>query len=165
MSLLKSILLGREDGIRASIRRRIFGGAAKGAGSKGTAAVAPDHQPRPAEAALGLKPEAPKDVTPPQGYEVVLHKDALKAGKVTEIIIAGKAIAVANVGGTFHACTNACPHADGPLGEGTLEGSTLTCPYHGWQFDLHDGTCSTNAAVKLPLYDVQVVGDAVCVKI
>lgn len=165
MSLLKTIIFGREDGIRAGIRRRIFGGQDASGSTRPASAPVPDSQPKPAEAALGLKPEAPKDVTPPKGYEVVLHKDALKAGKVTEIIIAGKAIAVANVGGTFHACTNSCPHAEGPLGEGTLEGSVLTCPYHGWQYDLRDGSCSTNPAIQLPLYDVQVVGDAVCVRI
>lgn len=160
MGLLSTLLFGRENGIRAKVRRRIFGG--------GDAQVRPrvdDSPPPPAEAALGLFPEAPKDVTPPDGFEVVLHKDALAPGKVTEIIIGGKAIAVANVDGTFRACTNACPHADGPLGEGTLEGGLLTCPYHGWQFDLESGACPTNPDVELPTFDVQVVGNAVCVRI
>ena len=72
---------------------------------------------------------------------------------------------VANTDGDFHACTNTCPHAGGPLGEGSIEGSVLTCPYHGWQFDLADGSCLTNAEVKLTIYDVAVVDDAVCVRI
>ena len=75
--------------------------------------------------------EPPKDVTPPDGFEVVLHKDALSPGEVTEVIIGGTAIAIANVDGEFHALSNACPHAGGPLGEGQLEGSLLRCPYHG----------------------------------
>jgi nitrite reductase (NADH) small subunit len=164
MGLLKTLIVGRENGIRARVRKMLFGGPVDT--SPGSAYSAPrDEPPPPAEAALGLHPEAPKDVTPPDGYEVVLHKDALVAGRVTEIIIAGTAIAVSNVDGTFYASTNTCPHAGGPMGEGELEGSVLTCPYHGWAFDLADGTCETNPDVKLQLYDVQVVGDAVCVRI
>lgn len=165
MGLVRTILLGRPDGIRSKLRRA-FGGGSEDT-SPGSAYSAPrdDAPPPPAEAALGLHPEPPRDVTPPDGYEVVLHKDALKPGKVTEIIIGGTAIAVANADGTFHACTNSCPHAGGPLGEGTLEGGELTCPYHGWSFDLKQGVCLTNGDVEFLTYDVQVVGDAVCVRL
>ena len=164
MSIVKTLILGRENGIRSKLRGALFGGDS--GGDKGTSrASASASRPVPAEAALGLQPEAPKDVTPPDGYEVVLHKDALKVGKVVEIIIAGRAIAVANVDGEFYACTNSCPHADGPLGEGALSGSILTCPYHGWAFDLVDGSCGTNADVKLETYSVKIEKDAVCVKL
>ncbi len=137
------------------------GAPASGAGSVAPAAA----PPAPAEASLGLKPEPPRGVTPPDGFEVVLHKDALKAGKVTEIIVGGTAIAVANAAGTFYACTNVCPHAGGPLGEGTLEGATLTCPYHGWSFDLATGACDTNPGSTLKTHAVRVVDDAVCVSL
>jgi len=164
MGLLRTLIIGRDNGIRSRLRRAVLGGDVDT--SPGSAYSAPrDEAPPPAEAALGLQPEAPKDVTPPDGFEVVLHKDALEPGRVTEIIIAGTAIAVANVEGTFHASANSCPHAGGPMGEGSLEGSVLTCPYHGWAFDMHDGTCETNPDVKLQIYDVQVVDDAVCVRI
>jgi nitrite reductase/ring-hydroxylating ferredoxin subunit len=119
----------------------------------------------PAEKVLKLKKEPPKDVTPPEGYEVVLHKDALEKGRIIEIIIAGTAIAVAHVDQRYYAIANACPHADGPLGEGQLDGTLVTCPYHGWQFDLTDGSCKTNPYAKVTTYPVQVVGDAVCVKL
>ncbi len=160
--LLRALLMGRPNGLRARIRRKLGGGSAE---SRAAAAARADEAPPPAEASLGLKPEPPRDVTPPDGFEVVLHREALVPGRVTEIIIGGTAIAVANVDGTFRACTNACPHADGPLGEGTLEGGLLTCPYHGWQFDLATGACPTNHAVTLKTYEVRVVGDAVCVKL
>jgi nitrite reductase (NADH) small subunit len=157
MGLFKTLVLGRDNGIRSRIRRMLFGGGGSVDTSPGSAYSAPtydreaDAPPPPAEAALGLHPEAPKDTTPPDGFEVVLHKDALKPGQVTEIIIAGTAIAVANVDGTFRACTNTCPHAGGPMGEGSLSGAELTCPYHGWAFDLTDGACSTNPDVRLQL--------------
>ena len=119
----------------------------------------------PAEKALRLGKEPPRDVTPPEGFEVVLHKDALAAGKIIEVIIGGTAIAVARAGTQYYAISNKCPHADGPLGEGTLEGTVVTCPYHGWSFDVADGSCKTNPYAKVTTYPVQVVGDAVCVKL
>ena len=166
MGLLKTVILGRENGIRSRLRRMVFGGPVDT--SPGSAYSAPrEEPPPPAEAALGLQPEAPKDVTPPDGYEVVLHKDALVSGRITEIIIAGTAIAVANAEGTFRACANTCRHADKVfvMGEGQLDGTRLTDPYHGWVFDLADGSCETNPEVTLQLFDVQVVGDAVCVRV
>jgi len=55
-------------------------------------------------------------------------------------------IAVFNVGGTFYACGDVCPHAGGPLHQGfigppstsgdTSNGPVVTCPWHGWTFEL-----------------------------
>ena len=112
---------------------------------------------------LGL--EAPKDVTPPEGFEVVLHRDALEPGKIIEIIIGGRAIAVANVEGEFFALTNTCPHAEGPLGEGSLLGPVVACPYHGWEFDVRTGGCLTESSSTVETYKVEVVDNAVCVAI
>lgn len=166
MSLFKTILVGRENGIRAKLKKMFGGGSVDTSpGSSYSAPRSEEARPAPAERALGLKPEAPKDVTPPEGFEVVLHKDALKPGMVTEIIIGGTAIAVANVAGKFHAVTNTCPHAEGPLGDGALEGCVLTCPYHGWQFDVSDGKCLTNAGMNIKIYEVQIEREAVCVRI
>lgn len=166
MGLLKTVLLGRPDGLRRKLAGKLGLATPPAPGASGaTRAGEPARAaPEPAERALGLKKEAPKDVTPPDGYEVVLHKDALEAGRIIEIIIGGTAIAVANVGGTYYAISNACAHADGPLGEGSLDGHVVTCPYHGWQFDVRDGGCKTHAHAKVASYPVQVVGDAVCVK-
>jgi nitrite reductase/ring-hydroxylating ferredoxin subunit len=48
-------------------------------------------------------------------------------------------VAVFNVGGDFCATQANCTHRGGPLAEGTLEGSTLTCPWHGAQFNVCTG--------------------------
>ncbi len=168
MSLWKDMFFGREDGIRSKLRGLMMGRGPDGGGSASSyspGSARPDGRPEAAEKALSLGVEAPKDVTPPDGYEVVLHKDALKPGQVTEIIVAGSAIALANVDGTFHALSNSCPHADGPLGEGSLSGSTLTCPYHGWQFDVGTGSCLTMGEHQVETYPVQIVEDAVCVAV
>lgn len=159
MGFLKKLVLGRPDGLRARILGRSSPGPERASRPDGQAAVVP------AEKALRLGKEPPRDVTPPEGFEVVLHKDALEPGKIIEIIIAGRAIAVARVGAEFHAISNTCAHAEGPLGEGTLDGHVVACPYHGWQYDVRDGSCLTNPQVRVASFPIQVVGDAVCVKL
>jgi nitrite reductase (NADH) small subunit/3-phenylpropionate/trans-cinnamate dioxygenase ferredoxin subunit len=84
-------------------------------------------------------------------------------GKVVEA--EGKVIALFNVGGTFHAIDNTCKHRGGPLGEGELEGSVVTCPWHGWQYDVTNGKCVFNPGVTVTCFETRVEGDEVRVEI
>ena len=116
--------------------------------------------------------EPPKGVTPPEGYEVVLHKEALKDQEMVEVIIAGTAIAIANANGELYAFSNSCTHdvdPGSPLTEGTLvieEGKVwVRSPYHGWEYDLKTGECITSPGLDLECYSIHLEGDAICVKI
>jgi nitrite reductase/ring-hydroxylating ferredoxin subunit len=162
MGLLRILLFGRPNGIRARLLGRADSSQSR-LQDDGTGWKPQEEAMEVGERSLSLGLEAPKDVTPPEGFEVVLHKDALPAGQLVEIIIAGTAIAVANVDGTFHAISNTCPHAEGPLGEGALEGHVVTCPYHAWEFDVRSGSCLTDSTMEVETYEVQVVDNAVCV--
>lgn len=53
-------------------------------------------------------------------------------------------MAICNVDGDILALENTCPHAGGPLGDGTLEGDVLECPWHGWKFNVRTGQCLKN---------------------
>ena len=77
-------------------------------------------------------------------------------GKVVEMD--GNSIAIWNLSGNFYAFQNVCPHRGGPVGEGELEGNVITCPWHGWSFDIVTGFSPVNPAAKLTRYDVQVDG-------
>lgn len=46
-------------------------------------------------------------------------------------------IAVFRIDGEYYACSSRCPHAGGPLGDGFIDGTTVTCPWHGWSFELN----------------------------
>ncbi|MDF0644168.1 MAG: Rieske 2Fe-2S domain-containing protein [Nitrospira sp.] len=70
----------------------------------------------------------------------------------------GKTIALFNVDGVFHAIDNTCIHRGGPLGEGELEGNVVTCPWHGWQFNVTTGACVNNPSGKVEVYQVKVDG-------
>jgi 3-phenylpropionate/trans-cinnamate dioxygenase ferredoxin subunit len=163
--LVRILVLGRKNGFRARLRRRILGGAPPQAKPE-VRRDGPPARPEGGVLAGGAKPkEPPKNVTPPEGFEVVMHREALAPGELAEVIIGGTAIALANVGGKFFAMSNSCPHAGGPIGDGKLDEHKVTCPYHGWSYDVRDGKCFVDADVKLPTYDVRVVGDAVCVRL
>ena len=166
MGLLRTLLFGRDNGFRAKLRSIASGGGVEDT-SPNISHSAPSYSPStaPPSASGSASLEPPRDVTPPEGFEVVMHKGSLKPGEVSEVIAGGTAIAVCNVDGTYHAVSNSCPHADGPLGEGGLEGSVLTCPYHGWAFDVTDGSCSTNADAHIATYEVAIEGHAVCVRL
>jgi nitrite reductase/ring-hydroxylating ferredoxin subunit len=84
-------------------------------------------------------------------------------GKVVEV--EGQPIALFNVDGTFHAIHNTCLHRGGPLGEGDLEGAVVTCPWHGWQYDVTNGTKVRNPDVKVASFEVQVEGSDVLVEL
>ena len=80
-------------------------------------------------------------------------------GTIQEFQVGGKAVAVANVGGKFYAINNTCLHRGGPLGQGSLDGSVVMCPWHGWQFDVTTGRVSGNATVGVDCYPLEVRGD------
>jgi nitrite reductase/ring-hydroxylating ferredoxin subunit len=69
-------------------------------------------------------------------------------------------VAVFNVGGKLCATQNACTHRQGPLSQGALEGSTVTCPWHGSKFDVATGAVLQGPATEpLKTYKVVVEGD------
>jgi nitrite reductase (NADH) small subunit len=94
-----------------------------------------------------------------------VRKDEIPAGMIRELQLDGRVIALANVGGTFYAVDNVCLHRGGPLGEGELSGQEVTCPWHGWQYDVTTGKTLMNPAVGVKTYPVEVRGDDVYVEV
>ena len=73
-------------------------------------------------------------------------------------------VAVFNVEGGFCATQAMCTHMQGPLSEGVLDGSTVTCPLHGAQFNVWSGAVLRGPARDpLKTYVVTVDGDVGCV--
>jgi nitrite reductase/ring-hydroxylating ferredoxin subunit len=73
-------------------------------------------------------------------------------GRVVEV--GARTVALFNVGGRYYAIDNVCPHRGGPLGEGDLDGSVVSCPWHAWRWDVTTGANVNNPAVKLGCYAV-----------
>lgn len=71
-------------------------------------------------------------------------------------------VLLCNVAGTIYAFQNRCPHQNLSLKNGLLEGGVLTCPWHGYQFDVRqNGRCLTNPALKLESMPMKVENDVV----
>lgn len=89
----------------------------------------------------------------------------LPQGEGMVIEVEGKDIALFNVEGVFYALGNVCPHRGGPLGEGFLEGTVVTCPWHGWKFDVTTGRSPVNPKVGVICYTVKVEGEDILVEL
>ncbi|MFQ5932704.1 MAG: Rieske (2Fe-2S) protein [Nitrospiraceae bacterium] len=77
----------------------------------------------------------------------------------------GVGVALCNLNGSFYALDNTCPHAGGPLGEGTLLGEILVCPWHGWRYNVRTGERPENPDFKVACYAVEVEGEHIHVLI
>ena len=86
-------------------------------------------------------------------------------GQGKTFTVEGKDVAVFNKGGQLFAIDNTCIHKGGALGEGSLEDETVTCPLHGWQYNITTGECLKNPEAKLDTFTVTVENDEVCLEI
>jgi nitrite reductase (NADH) small subunit/3-phenylpropionate/trans-cinnamate dioxygenase ferredoxin subunit len=87
-------------------------------------------------------------------------------GQAKQVSVQGKTLALFNLNGTFYAIDNECPHRNGPLAEGMVEGNEVVCPWHGARFDICSGTnLSPPARQGVKSYRVHVVGADVEVEI
>lgn len=74
-------------------------------------------------------------------------------------------IAIINLADEPMALDGECRHMRGLLLEGKIEGTTVTCPWHGWQYDLSTGQCLTVPWAHLRRYNCKIVNDWVMIDI
>jgi 3-phenylpropionate/trans-cinnamate dioxygenase ferredoxin subunit len=105
--------------------------------------------------------------------------DELKSGTMKAVNVEGRQVLLARVDDKYYAVDNVCPHMKGNLSQGKLEGTVVTCPVHGSQFDISNGRVvrwlkggfmsKLGKAVKpsrdLTVYNVKVEDDRVLVKV
>lgn len=87
------------------------------------------------------------------------------AGERRLFDVEGTPIAVFNVGGTLHAIHNVCPHMGGPLVQGELEGTVVSCPWHSWPFELSTGERPGAPSCRVPAYAVKAEGEALLISV
>lgn len=89
----------------------------------------------------------------------------LKPGENKVVDVNGEQVALFNVDGEFFAINNTCAHRGGPLGEGVLEGDVVTCPWHGWRYNVKTGINAVMPNVKVQSYPVKIEGNDVLVSL
>ncbi len=70
--------------------------------------------------------------------------------------IGGRSLGIFHHEGEWYAVRNYCLHRSGPIATGSLEGDILTCPWHGYQYDVKTGEFLLDPAVKLETYPVEI---------
>jgi nitrite reductase/ring-hydroxylating ferredoxin subunit len=74
-------------------------------------------------------------------------------------------VVIFKLDGAFVATPALCPHAGGPLCDATVEGESLSCAWHGYNFSLRTGECDDDPDLNLERFEVRVDGDEVWVKV
>jgi len=91
--------------------------------------------------------------------------EELPVGGAKEVEFEGRVFALFNVDGEISVIDGICPHQGGPLADGLLEGTTVTCPWHGWQFDVRTGRTPLGPKIKQAIYEVRIDGQDVLVAV
>ena len=77
-----------------------------------------------------------------------------------------KALALFKVGDSYYCIDDACPHEEGPLSQGYVDGCEVTCPWHHAVFDLKSGECSEGPSEEdVSTYNVRVNGEDIEVEV
>ena len=106
-------------------------------------------------------------------YIKIAQTGELKAGEKKKVTAGDIVLLLTNIGGTYYAVNNKCPHMGGSLYDGILEGETITCPWHGTVFDVKTGKVVKNGKIAFMnlkvkddrAYPVKVEGDDILVGI
>lgn len=77
---------------------------------------------------------------------------------ITITLEEGKELLLCKLEGKVYGLSNVCPHMGGPLGEGEISKGEVTCPWHGWRFDLKTGQCKSSPAECLDMYKIEIDG-------
>ena len=102
-------------------------------------------------------------LVPTEPFVVVARRSDVRPGHPLTVVVDRREIALFNVDETIYALDNACPHQGAPLADGWLEGTTVTCPWHAWCFNLTDGRRTFSAFKGVAAFEVRVDGEDVLV--
>ncbi len=95
----------------------------------------------------------------------VCRKDEVAPGGFRCIEVQGQKIVLYNLDGSFYATSATCAHMGGPLDEGIFEEGVVTCPWHGWQYDVTTGKSLYDPGRGVATYSVTLQGDDVLIEV
>lgn len=94
----------------------------------------------------------------------VADRDEVPDGKSKIVHIEGRSLALFRINNEYFAIANSCLHRGGPLGEGEVSGHEVTCPWHGWKFNLVDGSFSMVPTLKVKIFKVRQTPEGVFIE-
>ena len=81
------------------------------------------------------------------------------------VSVSGQEILLVNVRGKIFAVENECPHQGSPMNAAVVKDGVISCPRHGYRFNLDTGACSDHPEFTLKVYPVSIDGDDVLVEL
>ncbi len=90
-------------------------------------------------------------------FVTVADLESLPPGRGRTVHVRGREYCVWNVGGEIYCLDDVCPHRGASLGAGTLEGTEVVCPLHGWAFDVGSGLCKLRPDRPAQTYPARIV--------
>ena len=82
----------------------------------------------------------------------------IPVGEGREFVVGSRIVAVFRTCEGWHAIDGICSHAGGPLAQGKLTGNIVTCPWHGWQYQLQTGQHCLNSRIQQACFQVEEEG-------
>ena len=95
----------------------------------------------------------------------VAEVQEIEEGRGKIVRAEGLTLAIFRVKDEFFALDNSCLHRGGPLGEGDLEGYDVTCPWHGWTYDVRTGSFEVIPPLRVRIYPVRRDGDSIVIEL
>lgn len=108
---------------------------------------------------------AAADGLPAVPFVAIARIGDVPAGEGRTYEVAGRLVALFYDGAAYHAMDDLCPHMGASLGSGPFVDGIVTCPWHAWRFRMCDGAWCDNPRLKVDVFPVRVVGDAIEVQV
>ncbi|MCG8648613.1 MAG: Rieske 2Fe-2S domain-containing protein [Pirellulales bacterium] len=96
---------------------------------------------------------------------VVASSDELPEGTAKEVVLGEQILAIFHVDGQLFALDGMCAHQGGPIAEGKVEHHCVTCPWHGWQYELATGIQTINRQPLQRTYPIRRRDDQIEVQL
>jgi NAD(P)H-dependent nitrite reductase small subunit len=98
-------------------------------------------------------------------YVSVGHTADFPAGAGRMALVHGRHVAVFRLDDGYFAIDNLCLHQAGPLCDGLVAQGVVTCPWHGWSYDIRTGILVQDGKVGVSCHNVRVVDGMVQVQL
>jgi nitrite reductase (NADH) small subunit/3-phenylpropionate/trans-cinnamate dioxygenase ferredoxin subunit len=98
-------------------------------------------------------------------FETIGKVGDFAAGQGKMVLVGGRHVALFRLGDGFHALDNMCLHRGGPLCEGPIDNGVVTCPWHGWSYEIATGTMVQDPRVGVSRHEVRVQDGEVAVRL
>ena len=98
-------------------------------------------------------------------FQKLIELDRLADQQGTEFMVDGRVVAVFRQGQSVYAVDGMCAHQGGPLAQGQLDDKCITCPWHGWQYDVSSGCNSLTGKQLLERFPTEIRGREVWIDV